>query len=257
MLHISHLDIGYNNRIVQTNLSLNASSGEMICMLGTNGCGKSTLLRTLAGLQPALGGSIHIGENRMDLNDMNATGRAKIISLVLTERLSVDNTSVHDIVAMGRYPYTSFLGGLHKADEDVISQSLHQTGLTQYKDTFFNCLSDGEKQRVLIAKALAQQTPIILLDEPTAHLDLPNRIKTLLLLRQMAHEKNKTIIISTHELDLALQMADTIWLMIPNSGMKTGSATELVQSGAFEHAFADDNFCFRNENNRLHIVLRY
>ena len=170
---------------MQRDLSFSLYEGEMVCMLGPNGCGKSTLLRTLAGLQPALA-----GEYSAMGYGLPVTGEAsKNIALVLTERLSLENTTVHDVVAMGRYPYTSFLGGLTDEDEAIIAQSLQQVGFGQpVGRSFFNAHSDGEKQRILIAKALAQQTPIILLDEPTAHLDLPHRILVLRLLRQLAHE---------------------------------------------------------------------
>ena len=153
-------------------------------MLGPNGCGKSTLLRTLASLQPALS-----GEYKLIANSQEPT--AKNIALVLTERLSMENTTVHDVVAMGRYPYTSFLGGLTPADEALIEEALTQVGFSNLdiSNSFFNAHSDGEKQRILIAKALAQQTPIILLDEPTAHLDLPHRILILRLLRNLAREQ--------------------------------------------------------------------
>ena len=205
------LSIGYRSQHsevrIQTDLDFALQQGEMVCMLGPNGCGKSTLLRTLAGLQPALSG---------DFTHCNA----KSIALVLTERLSMDNTTVHDVVAMGRYPYTSFLGGLTDEDEKIIAQALQQVGFKDVavSETMFNAHSDGEKQRILIAKALAQQTPIILLDEPTAHLDLPHRILILRLLRNLAHEQGKTVLISTHELDLALALSDRILLMAPNNG---------------------------------------
>ena len=201
-------------------------------MLGPNGCGKSTLLRTLAGLQPALSGEF----THCD---------AKNIALVLTERLSMDNTTVHDVVAMGRYPYTSFLGGLTEADEQIIEESLRAVGFsTPYtiNHTPYNAHSDGEKQRILIAKALAQQTPIILLDEPTAHLDLPHRILILRLLRQLAHEQGKTVLISTHELDLALALSDRILLMTPNKGIQLDTAEALKKADAFTSAFGMDIF---------------
>ena len=200
-------------------------------MLGANGCGKSTLLRTLAGLQPALSGEY----TRSD---------AKHIALVLTERLSMENTTVHDVVAMGRYPYTSFLGGLSAEDEAIIAQALTQVGFADTKvgETMFNAHSDGEKQRILIAKAIAQQTPIILLDEPTAHLDLPHRILILRLLRQLAHEQGKTVLISTHELDLALALSDRILLMTPKKGILLDSAENLKKTDAFTSAFGMDIF---------------
>lgn len=220
--------------IVQRDLTFSLNAGEMVCMLGPNGCGKSTLLSTLAGLQPAISGE-YIHKD------------AKNIALVLTERLSMDNTTVHDVVALGRYPYTSFLGGLSSEDEEIIAQSLEQVGFehttipTQLA-SFFNAHSDGEKQRILIAKSLAQQTPVILLDEPTAHLDLPHRILVLRLLRRLAHEQNKTILISTHELDLALALSDRILLMTPGKGIQLDTADHLRQTDAFTSAFGMDIF---------------
>ena len=232
---------------MQHDLSFSLYEGEMVCMLGPNGCGKSTLLRTLAGLQPALA-----GEYSAMGYGLPVTGEAsKNIALVLTERLSLENTTVHDVVAMGRYPYTSFLGGRTDEDEAIIAQSLQQVGFAPSHQgegrggatSFFNAHSDGEKQRILIAKALAQQTPIILLDEPTAHLDLPHRILVLRLLRQLAHEQGKTILISTHELDLALALSDRILLMSPKAqGVQLDTAENLKKADAFTSAFGMDIF---------------
>ena len=227
------LTIGYGETVVQSNLSFSLNEGEMVCMLGPNGCGKSTLLRTLAGLQPALGGEF----THCD---------AKRVALVLTERLSMDHTTVHDVVALGRYPYSSFLDGLSEEDEKMIEEALKSVGFDLSSFPFplspFNAHSDGEKQRILIAKALAQQTPIILLDEPTAHLDLPHRILILRLLRRLAHEQKKTVLISTHELDLALALSDRILLMTPGKGVQLDKAETLKQTDAFTAAFGMDIF---------------
>ena len=252
------LSIGYAGRgrkskaegrkIVQRDLSFSLCEGEMVCMLGPNGCGKSTLLRTLAGLQPPLSGTYNL-KSQMS-NDKSQMSNDKSISLVLTERLSLENTTVHDVVAMGRYPYTSFLGGLSAEDEAIIAKSLQAVGFSpapsgegrEVATTFFNAHSDGEKQRILIAKALAQQTPIILLDEPTAHLDLPHRILVLRLLRRLAHEQGKTILISTHELDLALALSDRILLMSPGRGVQLDTAENLRKTDSFTSAFGMDIF---------------
>ena len=231
----NNLTIGYDHHIVQSNLYFELHSGEMVCMLGPNGCGKSTLLRTLAGLQPALAGSFKIQNSEFLIQNSS-------IARVLTERLSLENTTIHDVVAMGRYPYTSFLGGLSETDEQIINQSLTDVGLIGTAHTFFNDHSDGEKQRALIAKALTQETPIILLDEPTAHLDLPNRIRVLQLLRRVAREQGKTILISTHELDLAIKLSDRIMLMTPQKGIQLDTATNLRATGAFTAAFGMDIF---------------
>ena len=240
------LTIGYGATVIQRDLTFSLNAGEMVCMLGPNGCGKSTLLRTLAGLQPALKGEYNLSPSLQ-----GRSGEAsKNIALVLTERLSMDNTTVHDVVALGRYPYSSFLDGLKKEDEIIIEESLRQVGFSpaplgegrEGASTFFNAHSDGEKQRILIAKALAQQTPIILLDEPTAHLDLPHRILILRLLRQLAHEQGKTVLISTHELDLALALSDRILLMTPGKGIQLDSADNLKKANAFTSAFSMDIF---------------
>ncbi len=238
----NNLTIGYDHAIVQRNVSFSLHRGEMVCMLGKNGCGKSTLLRTLAGLLPAINGSFTIHPN-VPSTAASGCPTHPSIALVLTERLSLESTSVHDVVAMGRYPYSSFLGGLSNLDEMTISQSIEAVGLypTAMLHSPFNAHSDGEKQRILIAKAIAQETPTILLDEPTAHLDLPNRIRILQLLRQLAHEKNKTILISTHELDLAIQLSDRILLM-SEQGIMLNTAQKLKEINAFTQAFGMDIF---------------
>ena len=250
--------------IVQSGLSFSLYEGEMVCMLGPNGCGKSTLLRTLAGLQPPLSGEYKLTAKSPYLQIVpqgKEEPKAKSVALVLTEKLSMDNTTVHDVVAMGRYPYTSFLGGLTPEDERIITESLEQVGFnlqssifnlqSSIENSFFNAHSDGEKQRILIAKALAQQTPVILLDEPTAHLDLPHRILILRLLRRLAHEQGKTVLISTHELDLALALSDRILLMskidnrksvIDNRSYYLDTADHLRQTDAFTTAFGMDIF---------------
>ena len=241
----NNLTIGYQNTrggeptIIQRNLSFSLHAGEMVCMLGPNGCGKSTLLRTLAGLQEAVS-----SEYRVVSSEYGVQSSENTIALVLTERLSMENTTVHDVVALGRYPYTSFLDGLSADDERIIAESLEQVGVPPHEmHTFFNAHSDGEKQRILIAKALAQQTPIILLDEPTAHLDLPHRILILRLLRRLAHEQGKTILISTHELELALSLSDRILLMFPKGqGVRLDTADKLRAEDAFTQAFGMDVF---------------
>lgn len=229
MIKCENITIGYGTRVIQHDLSFILPDGELIALLGANGCGKSTLLRTLAGLQPPLGGTY------------SPIANEKTVALVLTERLSVESATVRDVVAMGRYPYTSFLGTLTAADRRIVNEAMEQVGVADLADSFYNDHSDGEKQRILIAKALAQQTPVILLDEPTAHLDLPSRIKTLNLLHDIAHTQGKTILISTHELDLALRTADRVLLMMPkNKGAVLAAPQSLSDGRTLSQAFGID-----------------
>lgn len=241
VLATQHLDIGYGKRVIQHDLNLTANSGDLICLTGTNGTGKSTLLRTLAGLQKPLGGSVHIqGQNIAQLSNAQ---RATLLSLVLTDNIAVENLTLYDLVATGRFPYTGWNGYLGQHDRDIVQTALKQVNLWHKAHYFINEVSDGEKQRGIIAKALAQDTPLILLDEPTAHLDLPNRVEIMLLLRRLSVNTRKTFILSTHELDLALQMADRIWLM-SDHGVETGIPEDLMRTGKFQETFGSTAYRF-------------
>lgn len=249
MIKCENIAIGYGTRVIQHDMSFELHDGELVALLGANGCGKSTLLRTLAGLQPLLSGSYSLSANSQSIFNSQSivNGQSlnrqssRLIALVLTERLSVESATVRDVVAMGRYPYTSFLGTLTAADHRIVNEAMEQVGVADLADSFYNDHSDGEKQRILIAKALAQQTPVILLDEPTAHLDLPSRIKTLKLLHDIAHTQNKTILISTHELDLALRTADRVLLMYPkNQGFVLDTPQAIQKGEALRLAFGID-----------------
>lgn len=225
MIRARHLDIGYADRVIQRDLSFDLVPGEVVSLLGPNGCGKSTLLRTLSGLLIPLSSS-----PRMTIEMPEA-------AIVLTHTDTMEQTTVWDVVAMGRYRHQSIFGGLSDTDRQMIVRAMEDCGVTHYRDTRFEALSDGEKQRVLIAKALAQQTSVILLDEPTAHLDLPGRIRTFELLRNLARQ-GKTIVISTHELDLALRFSDRILLMQNNSGgILLDTPAALRSSDALNAAF--------------------
>lgn len=194
VIYTNKLAVGYGRKVIREGIDLSVAAGEFVALLGRNGGGKSTLLRTLAGLQKPLAGSFSIPE----------------VALVLTEKEAIDSLTIHDVVAMGRYKYMSFLGGLRAEDETIIAQSLAAVACSKDPQTEFSSLSDGEKQKVLIAKALAQQTDVILLDEPTSHLDIPSRIAVFQLLQHLAHDQHKTILLSTHELDLARKYADRL-----------------------------------------------
>ncbi|WP_321438331.1 ABC transporter ATP-binding protein [uncultured Bacteroides sp.] len=240
------LTIGYANRKatypVQIRLSLEVFQGEMVCLIGPNGCGKSTLLRTLAGLQPPLRGEVCI--DNLPLGKQSLSNKAKLLSLVLTDRVEVSNLTVFNLVAMGRNPYTDWLGKLTDHDKELVHTALTQVHLEGYAGRFINELSDGERQRAMIAKALVQDTPVILLDEPTAHLDINNRVEVMMLLHELARHTNKAIVLSTHELDLALQTADKLWLMTPKHGIAVGTPEDLILTNRFQKVFANDAYRF-------------
>lgn len=247
ILITQNLSIGYkqgknDHLCLLSDINLTIRRGEMVCLLGPNGAGKSTLMRTIAGIQIPLAGNTLV--EGIPIRERNFKEIAQLLSIVLTERINVGNLTVYHIVSLGRHPYTSWMGRLSNEDNDKIKWALEQVGLLHYANNFINQLSDGEKQRVMIAKALAQDTPLILLDEPTAHLDLPNRVEIMRLLHRLARETNKAILLSTHELDLALQAADVIWLMARNQPVKIGAPEDLVLNGSIEETFHNKSFNF-------------
>lgn len=239
-LETYNLSVGYGNTVVQKDLNLKASEAKMISLIGTNGTGKSTLLRSLASLQPVIGGSVRIAGE--DVTEMRPAERAKKISVVLTDAISTQHMNVFDLVAMGRMPYTSWNGRLSAIDREIVERSVKQVGLGHKIESMVNELSDGERQRASIARALAQDTPLILLDEPTSHLDLPNRVEIMLLLRRLADEQGKTIIISTHELNLAFEKSHEIWLLRKNMPVICEKPCDMVGNEEFVKAFTTTNF---------------
>lgn len=248
-LQLSNVSIGYPSKkepkIVQKDLNLSANEGELIALIGKNGCGKSTLLRSMACLQPIYSGKILI--NGEDISEKTSKQRAQLISIVLTDQRSVAAFNVKELISIGRDPYTGWLGSLSADDEKIIDESIEMANLLGFENRNIHELSDGERQRVFIARALAQNTPIILLDEPTSHLDLPNRISILLLLQKLARETEKTIFISTHELETAMQVADKVWLMEKLNGVKIGTPEDMVLQGTFDNVFAHTSYDFDKE----------
>lgn len=255
MIQTVELSIGYHQgktvRAVQQHLNLQANPGELIALIGPNGCGKSTLLRTLAGLQEPLTGSILL--HKTPLSTLKLMERARLVSLVLTDSVQLGYVTVEQLVAMGRHPYTSLSGKLSKSDEKYIQEALKAVHLETFSHRLVSELSDGERQRVMIAKALAQNTSIILLDEPTSFLDLPNRVEILLLLRKLAHDLQKCILISTHEIDLAIRLADKLWLMNAGDSLQTGTPAELTSNGSIQSVFHGDSFGFDPETG--HVII--
>ncbi len=247
---LKDLTIGYRSRrrvhVVARELNATLHSGRLVCLLGPNGAGKSTLLRTLSGAQPPLDGEVSISGQR--LSQFTPKQIATRVSIVLTERPNVTHMRVHELVALGRNPYTDFWGRMSADDKEAVAQAITLVGITPLAQRKLNTLSDGERQKVMIAKALAQQTPIILLDEPTAFLDFPSKVEMMLLLARLAHEMDKTIFLSTHDLDLALQTADELWLLgkdaIQQPALITGSPNELAQRGTLATFFSGKGVAF-------------
>lgn len=216
-IKLEKLDIGYADKVVQKNLNAVFESGKLVCLLGRNGIGKSTLLRTLAMFQPALSGEVLL--EGKPLTDYSIHLLSRKLSIVLTRKPDVQNITVTEMVGLGRSPYTGFWGALHDADKIIVAEALRLVGIESMAERKIHTLSDGERQKVMIAKALAQQTPIILLDEPTAFLDFPSKVEILKLLGHLAKETDKTIILSTHDLELAARLADSLWQM-DETGLK-------------------------------------
>jgi iron complex transport system ATP-binding protein len=245
LLHTTDLHTGYHSGgkkiLVSAGLpELTIRSGHLICLLGPNGAGKSTLLRTLAGLQPPLAGKIEIDGK----TGLSSAELAKKISLVLTDKVVGNNLDVRSLVTLGRYPWSDWLGGLNDSDRVAIDQAIQATGITALLDRKMHTLSDGESQKVMLTRALAQNTPILMLDEPTAHLDLPSRIRLMHLLHNLARHLDKGILLSTHELDLALQVADEVWLLQSAGPLYKGAPEDLILEGIFEAVFAKEDVVF-------------
>ncbi len=259
---IKDLSIGYGTGATQTVVAagINATIDEgcLTCLLGANGVGKSTLLRTLAGFQPPLAGQIVIaGRSLTDYSDREL---AQTVGVVLTEKPDVRNMTAEALVALGRSPYTGFWGNCSAEDRRIVGEAMEMVGITALRSRNVSTLSDGERQKVMIAKALAQQTPVICLDEPTAFLDYQSKADMLLLLRDIAHRARKTVFLSTHDVELALQLADTIWLMQRNnSPQKTsqsliiGTPSALAADGSLAAFFAHPALTFDAASGLLRV----
>ena len=221
---IENLAIGYRQRIIASGLTARISGGALTCLIGRNGIGKSTLLRTIAGLQPPLDGRALLRDDQgmlCPVSDYTIRQLARMVSVVLTEQPAVRQIRVHEMVGMGRLPYTGFFGNLNADDHRIVSEALDAVGLSGFGRRHFEALSDGERQKVMIAKALAQQTPIILLDEPTAFLDYPGRVDMMKMLHRLATDLGKTVLLSTHDMELASNHADSLLRMDERLGQIT------------------------------------
>ena len=246
MVRLVNLSIGYrgksDTKVVAQGICTEINGGELTCLLGANGVGKSTLLRTLSAFQPKLGGEIFIMGR--ELGTYSDKELSKTIGVVLTEKCDVRNMSARELIGMGRSPYTGFWGTLDKEDSRIVEESIALVKIENLASRMVHTLSDGERQKVMIAKALAQQTPVIFLDEPTAFLDFPSKVEIMQLLHQLTRETGKTIFLSTHDLELALQIADKIWLMDKQHGITIGTPEDLALEGHLSSFFARKGIVF-------------
>ena len=228
IISLSQLSVGYTlSHPVISDINLELRSGQLVCLIGENGIGKSTLLKTLTGFLPKLKGSLLLG-NR-DIESFSQRELARQVSIVLTQKPDVQNLTIEEIIGLGRSPYTGFFGRLRAEDRKVVDDAIATMGIEKLRRRMIQTLSDGERQKVMIAKALAQETPIILLDEPTAFLDFPSKAETFQSLQRMAHERDKLILLSTHDLELAVRFADSL-LEVKKGTLQAVSASEVKAS---------------------------
>ena len=255
MVKLSQLGIGYasKNGVKRVAAGITAAvlSGELTCLLGQNGIGKSTLLRTLSAFQPRLEGDIHI--NGRSLDDYTDRQLSRVVGVVLTEKPDVRNMTVSELVGLGRSPYTGFWGTLSADDRRIVAESIALVGIEPLANRYVHTLSDGERQKVMIAKALAQQTPVIYLDEPTAFLDFPSKVEVMQLLHRLAVQQQKTVFMSTHDVELSLQVADRIWLMEPGR-LSVGTPHELAADGSLSRFIERRGIRFDRSSLTIRVV---
>lgn len=260
---LQNLSIGYRSkhqaRTVASAINASLPSDSLTCLIGANGIGKSTLLRTLAGFQPPLAGEILIQNTSQSqpeekpISSFSAQELSKEIGVVLTSKPDVAHLTVEEVVGIGRSPYTGFWGTLSAEDKRIVSDALRQVGISHLAPRNIQELSDGERQKVMIAKALAQQTRIIILDEPTAFLDFPSKVETLQTLRRLAHHHHKSILLSTHDVELALQITDNLWLMEANQ-LSIGTPRELSADGSLSRFIEREGIRFDRERLRIELM---
>jgi iron complex transport system ATP-binding protein len=250
ILELKNVSIGYlqnkHAHVLFKEVSLKTENGKLICLIGKNGIGKSTLIKTIAAVQPPLDGNIFIDEH--DVHAMDSKSLAGKISMVYTDKIETENLSVYNLISMGRFPYLSWMGLLSEKDKAFINKAITLTGIEKLKDRNVNSLSDGEKQKVMIARAIAQGTPLILLDEPTSHLDISGRLDVFITLKKLCRQENKTILLSTHQLDCALQFSDEIWLISSGQKLIKGTPKDTAITTELSREFNSENLQFDAES---------
>ena len=252
ILTTSNLSVGYSSKkeikTIATNINLNLKKGELIALIGANGIGKSTLLRTLIGIQPPLSGNVVL--NGKNINEYDSISFAQNLSIVLTEKLPPSNLTVFEIIALGRQPYTNWLGNLSDNDISKINEAMELTQITSLAEKKHDEISDGQLQNVLVARALAQDTPLIILDEPTTHLDLLHKISLFKLLKKLAKETKKCILFSTHDIDMAIQISDEMIIMTDENVVQD-QPCNFISKGNFETLFKNEHIAFDREKGKF------
>ena len=255
VLHTKNLTIGYTNKsnttIIAKNLNIYLSSGKLIGLIGANGIGKSTLLKTITGIIKPIEGNVFINEK--SIKNYNSEDLAKELSIVLTEQLPPSNLSVYEIVALGRQPYTNWLGTLSNEDKIKIEEAIILTEINSFQHKKHFEISDGQLQKTLIARALAQDTDLIILDEPTTHLDLVHKVTLLKLLQKLTHKTGKTILYSTHDIDLAIQLCDEM-IVITENEVFQNEPCNLIADGVFNTIFKNENIQFDASHGKFKII---
>lgn len=247
-----NLSIGYGSKELYSNLNLEMHAGQVTALLGANGSGKSTLIKTLCGFIRPIAGSINIMGRPLSIYKREEL--AKQLSVVLTDRSSDGGLTVYETISLGRYPHTNFFGALTHKDRVAIDRAIEQVGITNLKDEYISRLSDGERQKVMIAKSFAQESPIIILDEPTAFLDISSRIEIVSLLYSLAAQNGKTVLISTHDLELALQLSNRLWIINREQGFLAGFNEDIVLSGALGHLLGSATPLFDYQTGTFNIT---
>lgn len=245
ILNLSQLGIGFSNKEILKHINVEAKKSELIALIGVNGSGKSTLLRTIINLQKKISGSVEIFEK--DVANYTPHELAKVISYVSTEQSGIEAMKVNELVELGRFPYTNWFGILNDDDKAIIEKAIFETGIESLTSKFVSELSDGERQRVMIARAVAQTTPVILLDEPSAFLDIPNKYALFKMLRKQTQENNKTIIFSTHDIGMAIEHADTFWVIDKNK-LFSCSVEALIIENKLQDLFSEYDLRFSTEH---------
>jgi iron complex transport system ATP-binding protein len=250
------LAVGYRarrtRRAVLENVNLAVYPGELVCLLGPNGIGKSTLLRTVARMQPPLWGTVELGG--ADIGSITQAALARRVAVVLTERIAVEALPARRIVELGRYPHSGWFGRLTERDRRAVDWAIDAVGIGHLAERDFSRLSDGERQRVMIARALAQEPVLLVLDEPTAFLDVPSRVELMGLLRQLTRGGQLAVVVSTHDLELALRTADIVWLVMPGGDLMTGAPEDVVLAGGLAQAFEGRHIRFHPEERSFRLL---